>query len=66
LPIHPIDFSDATDGARHDRMVALVEQTAAGVDLHERLDAEQVPHVKTAQRQTEAADRHARGGRAGV
>jgi len=40
-------------------MVALVEQTAAGVDLHKRLAAEQVPHVKTAlQRQIDATGRH--------
>jgi hypothetical protein len=39
-------------------MVALVEQTAAGVDLHKRLAAEQAPHVKTAlQLQIEATDR---------
>jgi hypothetical protein len=39
-------------------MATLVEQTAAGVDLHKRLAAEQVPHVKTAlQRQIDATDR---------
>ena len=48
-------------------MVALVERTAAGVDLHKRLAVEQVPHVKTAlQRQIEATDRHAEGGGADV
>ena len=40
-------------------MVDLVERTAEGVDLHKRLAAEQVPHVKTAlQRQIDATDRH--------
>ena len=39
-------------------MVGLVERTAEGVDLHKRLAAEQVPHVKTAlQRQIEVTDR---------
>lgn len=39
-------------------MVALVERTAEGVDLHKRLAAEAVPHVKTVlQRQIEATDR---------
>jgi hypothetical protein len=32
-------FADPTDGARHERMVALVTQTATGVDLHNRLAA---------------------------
>jgi hypothetical protein len=45
-------------------MGALVEQM---LDLHKRLAAEQVPHVKTAlQRPIEATDRHAAGGRAGI
>ena len=40
-------------------MVDLVERTAEGVDLHKRLAAEQVPHVKTAlQPQIDATDRH--------
>jgi hypothetical protein len=34
----------ALDITRHDRMVALVTQTAAGVDLHARLAAEGVLH----------------------
>jgi hypothetical protein len=39
-------------------MVAVVEQTASGVELHKRLAAEQVPHVRTAlQRQIDATDR---------
>jgi hypothetical protein len=54
--MHPV--SDPADRARHARLVALVEQTAAGVELHKRLAAEQVPHVKTVlQRQIEATDR---------
>jgi hypothetical protein len=41
--------------ARHDRMVSLVERM---LDLHKRVAAEQVPHVKTMlQRQIEATDR---------
>ena len=55
--IRPIDFTSPTDVARHDQMVALVERM---LDLHERLAAEQMPHVKTVlQRQpkTEATDR---------
>jgi hypothetical protein len=55
LPIRTIDFTDPADVARHDRMVALVTQM---LDLHKRLAAEQVPHVKTAlERQIEATDR---------
>jgi hypothetical protein len=55
LPIRPIDFASPADVARHDRMVALVERM---LELHKRLAAEQVPHVKTAlQRQIEATDR---------
>lgn len=43
-------------------MVNLVERTAAGVDLHKRLAAEQTPHVKTVlQRQIEATDRQIDG-----
>ena len=39
-------------------MVALVTQTAAGVDLHARLAAEGVPHEKAAlQRRIELTDR---------
>ncbi len=39
LPIRPIDFSDPSDVARHDKMVALVERM---LDLHRRL-----PEAKT-------------------
>ena len=50
-----INFSDPDDRARHDRMVALAEQM---LDLHRRLPAEQLPHVKDAlQHQIEATDR---------
>jgi hypothetical protein len=51
----PIDFTFLADLARHDRMVALVERTAEGVDLHKKLAAEGTPHVVTVlQRQIEA------------
>ncbi len=54
LPIRTINFSDPADVARHDRMVALVEQMLA---LHKRLAAAKVPHEQTAlQRQIEATD----------
>ena len=50
-----IDFTSPTDVARHDQMVALVERM---LDLHKRVAAEQMPHVKTVlQRQIEATDR---------
>jgi hypothetical protein len=55
LPVYLSRLSDPADRARHDRMVALVAQM---LDLHKRLAAEQVPHVKTVlQRQIEATDR---------
>jgi len=38
LPIRPIDFSDLSDKARHDRMMKLVDQM---LDLHKRLAAAQ-------------------------
>ena len=44
LPIRTIDFSDPADVARHDRMVALVEQMLA---LHKQLAAAGTPHEKT-------------------
>jgi hypothetical protein len=54
-PIRTIDFTDPTDVARHERMVSLVERM---LDLHKRVAAEQVPHVKTMLlRQIEATDR---------
>jgi len=55
IPIHPIDFSDPADVARHDRMVALVEQMLA---LHKQLPQARTPHEQTALgRQIEATDR---------
>ncbi|KAF5063894.1 hypothetical protein DSECCO2_290040 [anaerobic digester metagenome] len=43
FPIRTIDFSNPTDVARHDRMVALVEKM---LDLHKRLAAAKVSHEK--------------------
>ena len=43
LPIRTIDFSDPADVARHDRMVALVEQM---LDLHKRLAAAKTSHER--------------------
>ena len=55
LPIRSIDFSDPADKARHDRMVALVEQM---IKLHKHLAAAKVEHEKTTlQRQIDATDR---------
>lgn len=55
LPIHVINFSDAADKARHDKMVSLVEQM---LDLHKRLAAAKTPDEKTRlQRQIDATDR---------
>ncbi len=55
LPIRTIDFTNPADVTRHDHMVSLVERM---LDLHKRVAAEQVPHVKTMlQRQIEATDR---------
>ena len=55
LPIRPIDFADATDVVRHDRMVALVE---AMLDLHRKLAAAVTDQEKTVlQRQIVATDR---------
>ena len=54
LPIRTIDFSDAADVARHDRMVALVEQM---LDLHKKLAAAGIPEDRALyERQIEAAD----------
>ena len=60
LPIRTIDFTSPADVARHGRMVALVERTAEGVDLHKELAAEGAPHVVT------VLQRHAAGGRTGA
>jgi hypothetical protein len=55
LPIRTIDFDDPADAGRHDRMVALVEQT---LDLHKKLAATTIPADRTLyQRQIEATDR---------
>ncbi|HEX42441.1 MAG TPA: restriction endonuclease subunit M [Phycisphaerales bacterium] len=55
LPIRTINFSDPADAARHERMVALVEQMLA---LHQKLAAATVPADRTLyQRQIEATDR---------
>jgi hypothetical protein len=52
-PVH--DSLAIVDVARHDRMRSLV---ARMLELHQRVAAEQTPHVKTAlQRQIEATDR---------
>ena len=55
LPVRKIDFPDPADKARHDRMVAMVEQMLA---LHKKLAAAKAEHDKTVlQRQIEATDR---------
>lgn len=55
LPIRTIDFSDPADKARHDRMVALVEQM---LSLHKKLAETKTDHEKTnLQRQIDATDR---------
>jgi type I restriction-modification system DNA methylase subunit len=55
LPIRTINFSDPADKARHDRMVALVEQM---LDLNKKLAAVKVGHEKEAlQRQIDATDK---------
>jgi len=54
LPLRTIDFEDRRDGARHDRMVALVERM---LDLHKKLHAATIPaDKKLYQRQVEATD----------
>lgn len=55
LPIHPIDFDDPADRARHDQLVALVERM---LELHRQLAAAQTPQAKTVlRRQIAATDR---------
>jgi len=55
LPIRTIDFDDPADRARHDRMVALVEQMLA---LHKELPAAATDHDQTLiRRRIDAADR---------
>jgi type I restriction-modification system DNA methylase subunit len=54
LPIRTINFSDPSDKARHDRMVALVTQM---LDLNKRLQDAKLEHEKTLlSRQVEATD----------
>jgi len=55
LPFRTINFSDATDKARHDRMVELVQRMLA---LHKQLAAAKTGHDKTMiQRQITATDK---------
>ena len=55
FPVHTINFSDPLDKARHDKMVALVEQM---LDLHKRLKAAKTPHDKTQlQRRIDTTDK---------
>jgi hypothetical protein len=54
LPISLVNFSDFADKARHDRMVALVEQM---LSLHKKLAEAKTDHEKTnLKRQIEATD----------
>lgn len=54
LPIRPVNFSDKSDKAKHDKMVALVERM---LDLHKRLAKAKAPDDKTKlQRQIDATD----------
>jgi hypothetical protein len=54
LPIRTIDFDDADDVARHDRMVAVVQRM---LDLHEKLAAATIPaDKKLYERQIRATD----------
>src|SRR5207249_5111232 len=54
LPIRIINFSDASEKANHDKIVALVERM---LDLHRRLASAKHPEDKTSlQRQIDATD----------
>jgi len=54
LPISPVDFSNPTEKARHDHMVALVEKM---LNLHKEVAEAKLPQAKTVlQRQIEATD----------
>jgi len=54
LPFRPINFSDAQDKARHDKIVSLVDQMRS---LNKQLFAAKTDHEKTAsQRQIDAVD----------
>jgi len=55
FPIRLIDFSNATDKARYDQMVALVNQM---LELHKQSASAKTDHDKTViQRQIDATDR---------
>jgi hypothetical protein len=55
LPIRTIDFSNAADVAKHDHMIALVENM---LSLHQRLSAAGMPQEKEhLQRQIDQTDR---------
>ena len=55
LPIRIIDFSNPSDKADHDQMVALVEQM---LNLHKKLAGSNIPQAKDVlQRQIEATDK---------
>lgn len=54
IPIHPINFSDPADKARHDRMVEMVEQM---LNLHKQLAAARTEQERTMiQRRIDATD----------
>ncbi len=55
LPVRTIDFSDADDKRKHDRMVALVRRM---LDLNKKLPAAKTPHAKEViERDIAATDR---------
>jgi hypothetical protein len=55
LPLRTIDLDDASDAARHDRMVKLVDRM---LSLHKQLAAARTAHDKTVlQRQIDTTDR---------
>ena len=55
FPVHPIDFTNPSDKAAHDRMVALVE---AMLELHKRLPSAHTPQEQEMiSRQIETTDR---------
>ena len=47
LPIRSIDFSDAEDAARHERMVGLVGLVGRMLELHERLAEARIERKRT-------------------
>ena len=61
-PSESVPLFDPAEVVRHNRMIALVPQTAAGVELHARLAVESVPHEKAAlQGRIEMTDRQIDG-----